>query len=106
MTAVATVFALLPMAMGLTGGGIFTSQPLAIVVIGGLISSTLLTLILVPVLYVLAARARSRPAVHGGENDDLVVTRVTTAVTLPAMEAPVVHAERTAYRGQHRNDSR
>ncbi|MBN9105065.1 MAG: efflux RND transporter permease subunit [Propionibacteriaceae bacterium] len=51
MTALATVFALLPMALGLTGGGVFISRPLAIVVIGGLVSSTLLTLILVPVLY-------------------------------------------------------
>ena len=39
------------MALGLTGGGVFVSKPLAVVVIGGLISSTLLTLILVPVLY-------------------------------------------------------
>ncbi|MEE9963703.1 MAG: efflux RND transporter permease subunit [Propionicimonas sp.] len=51
MTALATVFALLPMAFGLTGGGVFISKPLAIVVIGGLVSSTLLTLVLVPVLY-------------------------------------------------------
>ena len=51
MTALATVFALVPMALGLTGGGVFISKPLAIVVIGGLVSSTLLTLILVPVLY-------------------------------------------------------
>jgi HAE1 family hydrophobic/amphiphilic exporter-1 len=60
MTAVATVFALLPMALGLTGGGVFISQPLAIVVIGGLVSSTLLTLVLVPVLYLLAERKRGR----------------------------------------------
>jgi HAE1 family hydrophobic/amphiphilic exporter-1 len=45
MTAVATVFALLPMALGLIGGGVFISKPLAIVVIGGLLSSTLLTLV-------------------------------------------------------------
>jgi HAE1 family hydrophobic/amphiphilic exporter-1 len=51
MTAIATIFALLPMALGLTGEGGFISQPLAIVVIGGLISSTLLTLVLVPTLY-------------------------------------------------------
>ncbi|WP_369130355.1 efflux RND transporter permease subunit, partial [Modestobacter roseus] len=49
MTAAATVLALTPMAVGLTGGGVFISQPLALVVIGGLISSTLLTLLLVPV---------------------------------------------------------
>jgi HAE1 family hydrophobic/amphiphilic exporter-1 len=60
MTAVATVLALLPMAVGLTGGGVFISQPLAIVVIGGLVSSTLLTLVLVPVLYLLAERKRGR----------------------------------------------
>ncbi len=51
MTALATVFALTPMALGLTGEGGFISQPLAVVVIGGLVSSTLLTLVLVPVLY-------------------------------------------------------
>jgi HAE1 family hydrophobic/amphiphilic exporter-1 len=51
MTAIATIFALLPMALGFTGEGGFISQPLAIVVIGGLISSTLLTLVLVPTLY-------------------------------------------------------
>ncbi|MFG2192877.1 efflux RND transporter permease subunit [Streptomyces sp. NPDC048639] len=66
MTALATICALLPMAFGLTGGGAFISQPLAIVVIGGLVSSTLLTLILVPVLYSLADavrnRSRRRPA--------------------------------------------
>ncbi|MDQ4033145.1 MAG: efflux RND transporter permease subunit, partial [Actinomycetota bacterium] len=60
MTAVATVLGLLPMAVGLTGGGVFISQPLAIVVIGGLVSSTLLTLVLVPVLYLLTERKRVR----------------------------------------------
>ena len=53
MTATATICALIPMGLGLTGGGAFISQPLAVVVIGGLISSTVLTLLLVPVLYVL-----------------------------------------------------
>lgn len=51
MTALATIFALTPMALGLTGEGGFISQPLAVVVVGGLVSSTLLTLVLVPVLY-------------------------------------------------------
>lgn len=60
MTAAATIFALTPMAMGLTGGGGFISQPLAVVVIGGLISSTLLTLVLVPVLYRMVERLRER----------------------------------------------
>ncbi|MBG0816570.1 efflux RND transporter permease subunit [Planomonospora sp. ID82291] len=60
MTAVATIFALVPMALGLTGSGGFISQPLAIVVIGGLLSSTLLTLVLVPTLYVMLERTKER----------------------------------------------
>ena len=60
MTALATILALTPMALAVTGGGAFISQPLAIVVIGGLISSTLLTLILVPVLYELVERGTAR----------------------------------------------
>ncbi|MDR0416558.1 MAG: efflux RND transporter permease subunit, partial [Propionibacteriaceae bacterium] len=60
MTALATICALLPMAFGLTGSGSFLAQPLAIVVIGGLVSSTLLTLIVVPVLYRFEARAHDR----------------------------------------------
>ncbi|WP_437440943.1 efflux RND transporter permease subunit [Rathayibacter oskolensis] len=51
MTALATIFALLPMALGITGHGGFISQPLAIVVIGGLVSSTVLTLVVLPVVY-------------------------------------------------------
>jgi multidrug efflux pump subunit AcrB len=51
MTALATISALLPMALSITGDGGFISQPLAVVVIGGLVSSTLLTLLLVPALY-------------------------------------------------------
>ncbi|ASW57944.1 efflux RND transporter permease subunit [Plantactinospora sp. KBS50] len=59
MTAIATIFALLPMAFGLTGEGGFISQPLAVVVIGGLVSSTLLTLILVPTLYTMVEAAKA-----------------------------------------------
>jgi HAE1 family hydrophobic/amphiphilic exporter-1 len=62
MTATATIFALLPMALGITGHGGFISQPLAIVVIGGLVSSTVLTLVVLPVLYYLVEGARERRA--------------------------------------------
>ena len=61
MTALATIFALSPLAFGITGGG-FISQPLAIVVIGGLVSSTVLTLIIVPVLYWLIEGRKERKA--------------------------------------------
>ena len=60
MTALATIFALTPMALGVTGGGGFISKPLAVVVIGGLFSSTVLTLVIVPVLYWIAAGRTER----------------------------------------------
>ncbi|MCR2784651.1 MULTISPECIES: efflux RND transporter permease subunit [unclassified Microbacterium] len=67
MTALATIFALTPMALGITGHGGFISQPLAIVVIGGLISSTFLTLLVLPTLYNLVEGARERRAARRGE---------------------------------------
>lgn len=60
MTALATIFALLPMALGVTGEGGFIAQPLAVVVIGGLITSTLLTLLLVPTLYAMVELRKDR----------------------------------------------
>jgi HAE1 family hydrophobic/amphiphilic exporter-1 len=64
MTALATIFALFPMALGLTGDSGFISKPLAIVVIGGLFSSTVLTLVLVPVLYWLVEGRAERKALR------------------------------------------
>ncbi|WP_445444009.1 efflux RND transporter permease subunit [Clavibacter sp. km1a] len=65
MTALATIFALLPLAIGLTGHGGFISQPLAIVVIGGLLSSTVLTLLVLPSLYSIVERAGLRLRARG-----------------------------------------
>lgn len=50
MTAVVALLGLLPLALS-HGIGSEVQRPLAIVVIGGLVSSTLLTLIVLPVLY-------------------------------------------------------
>jgi HAE1 family hydrophobic/amphiphilic exporter-1 len=50
MTAFATILALIPLAAGLNQGSIIAAE-LGTVVIGGLFSSTLLTLIVVPVVY-------------------------------------------------------
>jgi HAE1 family hydrophobic/amphiphilic exporter-1 len=63
MTAAATILALTPMAVGITGEGAFLSQPLAVVVIGGLISSTVLTLLLVPTLYMVFEGRKPRKIV-------------------------------------------
>ncbi|TJY41728.1 efflux RND transporter permease subunit [Cohnella pontilimi] len=59
MTAIATICALIPLAIGMGGGSIISSG-LAVVVIGGLTSSTLLTLVVVPVMYELLYFRRSR----------------------------------------------
>ncbi|WP_018187930.1 efflux RND transporter permease subunit [Microbacterium sp. 77mftsu3.1] len=67
MTALATIFALTPMALGITGHGGFISQPLAIVVIGGLVSSTVLTLLVLPALYNLVEGAKERRAAKRGD---------------------------------------
>lgn len=61
MTAIATILALTPMALGLDGSSGFIAGPLAIVVIGGLTTSTFLTLLLVPVLYTLIDRDKKAP---------------------------------------------
>jgi len=50
MTSATVILALLPASLGL-GAGAETNQPLAIAVIGGMISSTLLTLVVVPAVY-------------------------------------------------------
>ncbi len=62
MTALATILALAPMALGLSQSSGFIAAPLAVTVIGGLASSTLLTLLLVPTLYDLIEGLRERRA--------------------------------------------
>ena len=61
MTALATIGALIPLAIGAEGdGGGLISQALGITVIGGLISSTLLTLVIVPIVYEVTAKFRRK----------------------------------------------
>lgn len=55
MTAIATICALAPLAAGLSEGALI-SQGLAVVVIGGLVTSTILTLFIVPIAYELLHR--------------------------------------------------
>lgn len=51
MTAIATVFALLPLALSDSTSGSLISKGLGITVVGGLITSTILTLFIVPIVY-------------------------------------------------------
>ena len=60
MTALVTIGALFPLALGIGGGSTLISSSLAIPVVGGLITSTFLTLLVVPVGYSVLQGARSR----------------------------------------------
>ena len=55
MTSFSTIFGILPIAIGL-GAGAEARRPLGIAVVGGMLLSTFLTLVLVPVVYTLLAR--------------------------------------------------
>ncbi|MFN4220156.1 MAG: efflux RND transporter permease subunit [bacterium] len=57
MTTFATIFAMMPLALG-AREGVYLLKPLAAAVIGGLSSSTLLTLIVVPVVYSVIEKSR------------------------------------------------
>ncbi|MEG9297624.1 efflux RND transporter permease subunit [Mangrovibacillus sp. Mu-81] len=59
MTAIATVGALFPLALGLEGGGLI-SKGLGVTVIGGLTSSTLLTLVVVPIVYEVMMKIKAK----------------------------------------------
>ncbi|WP_019914966.1 efflux RND transporter permease subunit [Paenibacillus sp. HW567] len=60
MTALATIGALLPLVTGLENSAGIISKGLGVTVIGGLVSSTLLTLVVVPVVYEFLMRFRSK----------------------------------------------
>ena len=68
MTAIATIGALIPLAIGAEGGGLI-SKGLGITVIGGLISSTILTLVVVPLVYEFLSKILKKDRAH--ENKEL-----------------------------------
>jgi len=69
MTALVASLGFLPMALN-TGIGAEVQRPLATVVIGGVVSSTLLTLLVLPVLYdLVAARRGATPAAERAGSD-------------------------------------
>lgn len=82
MTAIATVIALVPLAMGLSEGALI-SQSLAAMVIGGLTLSTALTLIVVPAAFEMLERTfhpESRPG-RAGSGDDTSEDGAAAAAT-------------------------
>ena len=74
MTSFSTVFGILPIAIGL-GAGAESRRPLGIVVVGGVMFSTFLTLLLVPVVYSLLARFTSARRAVGEEEEPEVEER-------------------------------
>jgi len=78
MTTATTVLGLTPMALGL-GDGAEIRTPMAIAVISGLISSTVLTLIVIPTFYMLADKLKQR--IVGGEEE--VATTQPAVRTVP-----------------------
>jgi multidrug efflux pump len=71
MTTLCTVFGVMPIALGL-GAGAESRKPMGVAVVGGMLFSTFLTLVVVPVVYTLLARWAGAPK----------------AVTAPARETP------------------
>jgi HAE1 family hydrophobic/amphiphilic exporter-1 len=69
MTALTTMIALVPLAVGLQGESVLIASELAIVVLGGLFSSTLLTLLVIPVIYSLTDIIRRRAPVRASSVD-------------------------------------
>jgi len=81
MTAIATMLALMPVAMGMAHGSVIAEE-LAVVVIGGLFSSTVLTLIVIPVLYSLVEGGKAgfrRRFMGGSDGEPTDAPAVTTA---------------------------
>ncbi|WP_088287358.1 efflux RND transporter permease subunit [Ideonella sp. A 288] len=68
MTTAAMVFGMLPLALALNDGGELQA-PMGRAIIGGVITSTLLTLLVVPVLYSYLVRERKPEAAPQGESD-------------------------------------
>jgi HAE1 family hydrophobic/amphiphilic exporter-1 len=68
IASLSTVFGLLPMALGLEAGGELM-KPLGIVVLSGLLLSTFLTLILIPVVYEWVEERKERRALRRGRGD-------------------------------------
>jgi len=69
MTAIAAMLALVPLALGMTEGAIIATE-LATVVIGGLFASTMLTLLIAPVMYSLLSQLTTRKEAEVVEESD------------------------------------
>jgi multidrug efflux pump len=79
MTSVATIFGAMPIAFGL-GAGSGSRRPLGYSIIGGLLLSTMLTLFLVPAVFVVFERLRRHPAAASAKRPANEPSPIPTAV--------------------------
>ncbi len=84
MTSFATIFGVLPIAIGL-GAGAESRRPLGIAVVGGMVFSTFLTLIAVPVVYTLLARLTKRQTVTSTEEVKTPAIEGTAVASAPGV---------------------
>ncbi|MDP2661170.1 MAG: efflux RND transporter permease subunit, partial [Dehalococcoidia bacterium] len=78
MTALTTIFVLLPLALGLGGQGAgLIGKELATVVIGGLMTATLLTLVVIPTIYSILRKKppRTKADAPGGPEPSAAVSQ-------------------------------
>ncbi len=92
MTTATTVLGLLPMAMGV-GDGAEIRTPMALAVIGGLVTSTLLTLVVIPVIYHLFDRLQVRLLGREGETAEAAERAEAGEPGEPDRAAPGLPAE-------------
>jgi hypothetical protein len=76
---------MLPLALALDPGS-QAERPLGIVVIGGLSSSLVLTLLLIPIMYLRFAPQHYRPAASNGETDADQIELPLSIATAPVRE--------------------
>jgi HAE1 family hydrophobic/amphiphilic exporter-1 len=96
MTTLAMIFGMMPLALGIGAGGEMRA-PMARAIVGGLITSTLLTLIVVPVVYTLlddalawARRRRVAPVARASAAAAVLLAVAVAAPAAAAAEAPRV----------------
>jgi HAE1 family hydrophobic/amphiphilic exporter-1 len=64
MSTIAIILGMIPMALGMGASGREFRQPMGIISIGGLVASTLLTLVVMPALYHLTTRQKKSPDIE------------------------------------------
>ena len=83
MTTLTTILAMLPMALS-TGSGAETWRPMAIAVIGGLTFSTIVTLIIVPVVYAMFERKQVTQHYENVSGDGAATAEITIPQIVPS----------------------